>query len=449
MPASTYLNAFWQHAKMYPKQTSRYLYGIYTYKEKVDETRLRFALQQLVDNHPVLKTQFKSVHNKLHILLRANPNLLLTTYTVASCDEATALINQLVASTLDVTQDDLYQFHLIDHCDTHGSTFIVMFHHMMMDGSLFDYFMNKMNKHYEDYPRETKCEHHFENDLKDQLEHEQLSISQESIQFWNERLCSYPLSINMPFIKKSVPLEDQKTCTTQFYISTGLTKEISHFLQDSQVSIFNFLKILWATLIGHYAHQDQLIILHAVSVRAPQLKHLEGSYINILPYPLNLNISLYDELLNTAKMLNDLKSHRYLPMEKIIAEFLQTTTQTQFDNALKIVFAQTDLRIKGPQFAQKNVQALETPNLGSAYLLLEYQMIDEKIAFQLNYISPAISEADIMQMQIDFVNLLKKSIKNQKTKLSELQFKDLECHDFIPIESTTETHFFQNKGAKW
>jgi hypothetical protein len=449
LPASVYLNAFWQHAKMYPKQTSRHLYGIYTYNQQIDEVRLRFALQQLVDNHGTLRTGFNIQNSKLHLLTKSHPQKILTTHEVASVHEENILINQLIAETFDVMQDDLFKFHLINRHNPKGSIFVIIFHHIMLDGSLFDYFVNKINAYYENYQKENQCDIHLENDLKNHLENEPLRINPESITFWNERLSSYPLAINMPFVNKSESLSEQETCTTRFFISAALTKEIENFLLDYQVSIFNFLKIIWATLIGHYAQQDKLIIIHAVSIRAQKLKHLEGSFINILPFPLDLNKSLDEELVSTTQMVDDLKSHRFLPMEKIIEGFFQTTMQTKFDNALKVVFAQTDLRILPPRLMQENVNAYPTPNIGSAYLLLEYQRLSDQIAFQLNYLSPAISEARMEQMKMDFVHLIKIAIKNPKIKLSELKLENLECHDLTSIKTIASTHFFQHKGAKW
>ena len=60
-----------------------------------------------------------------------------------------------------------------------------------------------------------------------------------------------------------------------------------------------------------------------------------------------------------------------------------------------------------------------SPNIGSALLLLEYQMRDDSLQYHINFLSPAFSDNYIEQLGQDFERIILSVIKNVDIPLTK------------------------------
>ncbi len=422
--ASEYLLPFWHHWKIYPKQTNRHLYGIYTYKNIIDVERLRKALKILINQNYNLRSHFSYENSQLKWIINENTNVKLTIYSTRSTSEREALLHNLLSKTFNLSEGELYRFHLIKHTDNNQCTFIAIFHHIILDGTQFDLLMNELGKYYLTHLNlDNNIAHPNKDALEKYIASEKINISQAKSDFWLNQIQGYPTEIHFPFINKTIPLDKQEAHTLAFKLSAHDTKELMNFSKDKSISTFNILKIIWGTVIGSYCLQDKLIIAHPVCVRTSLFSNLKGSYMNVVPFALDLNTSLTDQIIKEKKLISYYKENRFIPTQRLIEELRVTMKNSKIENMFKVIIAQTDLRTMGPHFHMEDncMQSILTPNIGSAILLLEYQYINKEIHYQINFLSPALDNKFIEKIGGYFKDILLNAIRSPQKKLSTLQ----------------------------
>lgn len=448
IPASNYLEPFWKHWKIYPKQTNRNLFGIYTYSGKIDNQRLKKAIQCLSNHNYNLRSFFTESNNQLEWNICENLATKLVTYATNSPQERKLLMENLISKPLNLTQSPLFRFYLIDHKENQQSTLLFIIHHIILDGIQFDNLIKELELYYhsENSNQNTLLINHELGFYIDNLKKQAL---QSDIDFWAETIKEYIFNYNFSMMSKSTPLTHQKTKTYEFKIPYSYSREIFDFTSTHQISLFNLLKIIWATVIGHYCNQDKIIICHAVSLRNKEFNLIKGSSINILPFGLNLKNTLSQVIEREKILISHYKKNCFIPTINIIEKLNSIQEQSKAENIFKFVIAQTDLRKTAPNFEDYQTLYHLTPNLGSAYLLLEYQVINEEIHYQINFLSPAFEDTLIIELGQKFSRFLVYLLRNINVQLLHIKpdcnegLKDLFSH------KETLLSFYQTQGGHW
>ena len=444
--SSEYLKPFWQHNQIYQKQTSRHLFGIYNYNYLINTEKLKNSLQMISNRNYNLRSNFIQEDAELKQIIKNDSEAKLAVYTVSSALERIALLQNLVAKPFNLSHENLYRAYLIKNNTNNQSTLLVVFHHIILDGAQFDSIMNELVACYrgDSLPQPTDIQ-----ELEDYLHVEKRNIDNANTDFWLKQLADYPLQINFKNIDKKLPSSRQKTSIKAFRLNTNLTKSIITFTKENNISMFNFLKIMWATLIGRSCSQEKLIIVHAVSTRTTAFSSLKGSYINVIPFSIDLNTSLNQQITKLNTSLIDSKTHRFMPTQKIIESLHQKNKGARLDGIFNVVIAQTDLRINPPMFnaEDKNATASLTPNIGSALLLLEYQIIDDSLQYHINFLSPAFSDDYVDKLGEDFKNIILSGINNIDTTLMKLPLQTCNDEALIPHQECID--FYQRAGSHW
>ena len=287
--SSEYLKPFWQHAQIYPKQTSRHIFGTYNYNYIINVEKLKKSLQKVFERNYNLRSNFIQDDTSIKQLIKTNIDVKLTVYATNSASERAALLRNLVAKPFNLSKEILFRIYLIKNTTTNQSTLLAIFHHIIIDGTQFDTIMHELAACYrgnilsEPTPVEA---------LENYLNMEKYNINQANVNYWLKQLEGYPLNIDFKDINKKTPSSQQKTAIKAFQLSSDTTTSIIDFSKENKISLFNFLKIMWATLIGRHCSQEKLVIAHAVSVRTSDFSLLKGSFINILPFAIDLNTTL-------------------------------------------------------------------------------------------------------------------------------------------------------------
>lgn len=201
LPISEYLKPFWQHWKIYPRQTNRHLYGIYFYPYKLDKEKLKYAVQNLVNSNYNLRFNFVEENNELKWLIKPQISAKVTTYSTSSSSEREVLINTLISRPFNLSKENLYRFYLIEHSDDERSILLIVFHHIIIDGVLFDDLMCQLAEFYNKINLSSPVYSDLdENVLKAYCQFEKNNLIQASSSFWLEQIKDYPKNIDLKFI---------------------------------------------------------------------------------------------------------------------------------------------------------------------------------------------------------------------------------------------------------
>ena len=234
-------------------------------------------------------------------------------------------------------------------------------------------------------------------------------------------------------------------------LSSSETAEVIAFSKSHGISVFNILKVIWAVLIGHYCQREKLIIVHPVSVRIKQFSGLKGSFINVLPFAMDLNTTMLNQIANENESWEQRRINRFAPTSSIIQRLNEYSQDVRGENIFQVVIAQTDLRVKAPSFGENNstAQSRLTPNIGSAMLLLEYQYFNGLIHYHINYLSPAMNDALVDQMGQHFKTILQSAIWNPEQQFSKMQYISDKTIVTSGNEISTTAEFYQHIGSRW
>ncbi|MGH6608807.1 MAG: condensation domain-containing protein, partial [Burkholderiaceae bacterium] len=200
-----------------------------------------------------------------------------------------------------------------------------------------------------------------------QRQHLPAELLEEQQKFWTQNLSGIPALMQLP--------TDRPRRATQFYssdqvhlkLSTTLTQRLMTLARQQRVSLFTTLLSAWATLLGRWSGQDEVVIGSRVSHRGrPEFEPLIGPFENTMAVRIALQEdATVEQLLKQAKStLAQAHAHRDVPFEQVVA-------------ALDPARRQSD-RSQGPML-QVLMELNDTPAgvLGAAELRLPQLKLDE------------------------------------------------------------------------
>lgn len=446
VPASEYLKFFWDSWKAYPKYTHNILYGIYQYQPQIDLARFKIAAQKLVDVSYNLRTNLIMHEGQLYLKINHQKDVEIECYQIQTETEWRILAGNCVSKAFNLSNDNLYRFIVIDDLKKNESQLIIMFHHCILDGTQFDKTIRLLSTLYNNN-KANNLENEDIKSLQSYHLYEKEQISQGSTTFWINKLKDFPAIRYFPFVNGNLDVVKNKTASIDFKLSIDETKKIITFLNEKKYSIFDFIKIIWATLLARYCMKTHSIIFYPVSTRTKRYSALNGSFMNVLFYTLNTNLSLIEALNDETSQKNLYKLNKFVSLEKIFKEAQKMIFGLELRKTHKAVIAQTDLRRVAPYLndKQKNVSVTLTPNIGNAVIHLEYQFISEELIFQINYLSPFISYNFAQQCLLHFKNLLLNSILNSNNTLDTISLLKTTLNCSLNVMKKSLINLFQEQ----
>jgi polyketide biosynthesis malonyl-CoA-[acyl-carrier-protein] transacylase len=200
LSASYYSNVFWLASQrlQLEEQCRYHIYGIFHYSEILDISRLKLALQCLVNTNYNLRTTFAIQNRKLQQFIINEQIANLACYWVSGEEQCNAVLEANIRKPFDLDIGPLFRFVLIIDSEKHTSTFLPIFHHIIIDGTQFDKLMTCISDYYHqsiDLQETDAVELMF---LKEYLDVESELVKKADLKFWTEKLEDYPLQISLP-----------------------------------------------------------------------------------------------------------------------------------------------------------------------------------------------------------------------------------------------------------
>ncbi|BAY23196.1 non-ribosomal peptide synthase [Calothrix sp. NIES-2100] len=273
---------------VYCEQLSCTLYG------SINTTAFAQAWQRVVERHSALRTFFVWDNlDKPHQVVCKTVNLpfvvddwrslsptqqqeQLTAFTAADRNKGFEL-NQapLMRCSLIQTADDTYEF-------------VWTFHHLLIDGWSLPIVVQEAFAFYEaanqGHDLYLKTPRPFR-DYITWLQQQDLSQAKE---FWLRSLQGFtaptPLMVDKSIVHNS---QQQQTYHEQhLQLPQGLTTKLESLARQNQLTLNTLVQGIWALLLSHYSHQQDVVFGTTVSGRPPSLVGVEtmvGMFINALP----------------------------------------------------------------------------------------------------------------------------------------------------------------------
>ncbi|MEM9243524.1 MAG: AMP-binding protein, partial [Pseudomonadota bacterium] len=429
--ASPYARLFWTEYQLDPSRTDYNIVFDQTIVGDLDLVQLNKAVNRFVCDHVLINSHLIEEEQNLYWVKNTS---------VSNLEIFNSSKNQVdfVNKPFNLELGPLYRFGVFQKSDQQY-IFIVVFHHVLIDGLSFDSFLDQFSNYYNNTAiqklgnQEKKIIA-----LTNILESKILSNFEDSKKFWSEKLKGLPPKNELPYsLSKNKPNlvgEQRFSIKKSDYVSWTDNLNI-------KISSNNIFMLIWAVLIARYSHQKKVHIGYPIAIKQGK-DFIYGAHVNTLVFALHL-----DNRTNFLQLIehfnNDLAAvvnNKYLPIEYII--------QASPIKKLNVGFAQTNLQDKVFEFkqCQADVNQLFNINIAGSELSLEYEEKEDCFNFRLRYQSHLFDSNYVKQIARHYINLVKIAINNPKQKIAELSLLDKqEYHQLVYDWNKTDRAYPKDK----
>ncbi|MBS0272503.1 MAG: amino acid adenylation domain-containing protein, partial [Proteobacteria bacterium] len=412
----------------------RYDYNIVfdqQFEGKIDRQRLNNAIKRLISEYIILNSHVEE--KKENLYWKPNNKIHDLEYFKGKLTDKKNF--SYISKPFDLENGPLYRFALIE-LEKDKFRFIVVFHHIIIDGLSFDYFIDELSHYYND-------EHHRNtisledqlvsiSDLSQQLLRYATLNKEKSIQFWKEKLAEMaPLELSFLKCGSTSLLKDlQKNLELSLRELSGIgqiryevPKEILLKLEKLskkyKISPYFYSQVIYALLLHRYTGQDKFCINYPIAIKEGT-NFIYGSQINVnvIPYDFSRVKNVLELIKRTQDFIQSLQgdsiNYSYFPIPEIIS--------ASHKNILDLPCSKTNLKDKKFQF--NNIEAYKNENTEidlSSELFFEQEIHKDRINFRVRYKASLLND----KLVNEFIECYKRLFIEVLDQL--LKNKDISC----------------------
>ncbi|MFO0319242.1 MAG: amino acid adenylation domain-containing protein, partial [Neisseriaceae bacterium] len=403
---SPYHNIFYREWQLDPLSSKYNIVFDQTLANVLDIRKLSYALEQLIAEHFILNSHVINVEGVPYW----KNNRKIRYLEVFDDIENKEKTYQYVSKPFDLEGEPLYRFAIFRDVDL-NYRFILVFHHLIIDGSSFDELISEISKYY------NKNNYSCKVSIADQIQsassttnkvYELLNLHQDQCnQFWTSRLSNLEV-LDLTFIKSRGSNLPKTTKTIIKEFNFCFTEKVIDQIEKVQnkygISAFAYGQIVFAILLNRYTSQTKFGICYPIKIKEfSGLNFGAGINTAVIPYFIENNTKVLDLIYQYKDFVNDLKSdncfnYGYYPVN----EFVRNLNK----GLLNISFSQTNLKNKIFNFERVDVIKVNNDfniDLTNKFLF-EQELQNNSLNYRVKYSSLEIDEIILSY----FINHFKK-----------------------------------------
>ncbi|WP_346428425.1 amino acid adenylation domain-containing protein [Pseudoalteromonas rubra] len=186
--------------------------------------------------------------------------------------------------------------------------------------------------------------------------------------FWDAELAgvSAPTTLQLPAAASDVPCYDE----IKWSCDETLTRQLSQFAQNQQVTANAVLQLVWAYTLHRYSAQSDVCFGTTLSGRPPEVANVEqmiGLFINTVPVRVQLDhqASIGAQLQQMHKAHSQREQHSYLPLPEILSCGGHGIQGAMFDSLFVFENFPADLHDTGAQAQHSGASQLQVNSAAS------------------------------------------------------------------------------------
>lgn len=386
----------------------------------LDFEKIKHTFKEIIHRHEAFRTYFEINNGEIHqkIADNINFNLDYIQTTPGDIDKQFKLFNK----TLDLSKAPLLNAKVLYLTNNHTMIFINM-HHIISDGASMQILLNDFCKLYngEELPNNKFT-------YRDFINYEQYFSGSDTFnrnkEFWlNEFETEIP-TLNLPTTYARPSHFSYKGSKISTKFNNELTKSIIDISKELEVTPYMFLLTVYYILLYKYTGQENIIVGTPIANRdISEFSHIIGMFVNTLPIRKTIHstktfISFLKEV--KEKCLNCF-THQNYPFDELVKE-LNISRDISRNPLFDTMFI----------YQSQNPSTLTINNTQSKYYMpdtniskfdLSLEIIPNDTEFSLNfeYCTDLFSKEFIENMSQNYIQLVKNTITNFNTKISNLQ----------------------------
>ncbi len=401
----------------------------------LNKEALQQSIEALIERHEILRTTFPMNNGKAIQVVNSIPKISLVTIDLTKSnrkfqqEEIQKIAQAEVEPKFNLSQDLLCRFVLIK-CSQNEHHLLMVIHHILKDYWSLEILLNDLSNLYtaiiQNLPPQLSP---LPIQYADFAYWERQALSSSSfdkdIIYWQNKLKNLPENLNLPRDYYPNHSNNFKGRRAYFDLSPDLTEKLRNLSNAEGVTLFTTLFAAFKLLLYRLCQQDDIIIGFPVSTRhqTPEVKHLIGSFINVLPLRTELSgQSSFRELIQQIKNgLVEAYEHQKLPNIKIF-EALQTVSKDSPSSLYQALFSFRDKPFSPIHLTDLTIHFSEFIDPGTAKVPLSLLIVNQcdSLVGYFEYDTSLFSQATIETIINCFQTLLEGIIHNPNGLLSEL-----------------------------
>ncbi|MDZ8188239.1 MAG: amino acid adenylation domain-containing protein [Nostoc sp. ChiSLP02] len=394
---------------------------------------LEQSLQELIDRHEVLRTNFVTFDEKPTQIIQTQTNwtvavvdlqhLLLTEQQTA----AQKLLEQKAIEPFDLAHDALIRATLIV-LSPNEHWLLVCMHHIVSDGWSIGVFVQELQALYNAYsigqpspllPLPIQ----YADFAIWQRQWLQGEVLQNHLSYWEKQLANAPTFLPLPTDRPRPAVQTFNGSYHVFTLSVELTQRLLELSQQQGCTLFMTLLAAYNTLLYRYTGQEDILVGTPIANRdRTEIEGLIGFFVNTLVMRTDLagNPSFDELLLRLRETAFGAYAHQDLPFEMLV-EALQPERDLSHTPLFQVMFVLLNAPMSEIELTQLSVSGLPIEITTAKFdLTLSMENTPNGLFGWWEYNTDLFDSSTIERMTGHFVTLLEAIMANPSERISQL-----------------------------
>ncbi|WP_327070517.1 non-ribosomal peptide synthetase [Kitasatospora sp. NBC_01302] len=392
---------------------------------------LQQALDTILARHEALRTTFATDRDEPCQLVHAElpVRIALTDLTALPAEQRTAAAAAAVAQDagepFSLAEGPLLRVRLIRHgaADGERSTVVAVFHHIVWDEWSMGLFERELTEAYDAaLTGRTPQLPELPVQYGDYSAWERSTPRERDLAYWRQQLDGAPAVTTLPADRPRPARASARGDTYHYPLTPGTAARVGELARESGATPFTVLLAAFATLVHRYTREQDLVIGTPVSTRSrPELDHLMGYFVNVLPLRLRAGAqTTFRELVEQARdTAFDAYGHLDTPFDSIVNEVAVDRSGSQ-PPLVQLLFGAHTQDPAGLRLGSATGRGRSQPNGTTKFDLIWSTYDDGELHGEVEFATELFDRATIARLAEAWRELLDQAIGAPDTPLGVL-----------------------------
>ncbi|WP_374964211.1 amino acid adenylation domain-containing protein [Lysinibacillus sp. RS5] len=459
-PLTSSQKSLWFIQQMDPISSAYNIPFAYTLEGKIDYLILEQSIQEIINRHEILRTNFIEINNEPRQFVRPPLSFKLDVVNeINQISEVQNEIQELSWIPFNLEIDTLLRVTLIQVSDNKHILLFVA-HHIIFDGWSEKVFIKELGQIYRDI---TKNIYLTEKNLIDESErlqyrdyvywHNQIEMEEkdEHLEFWSKELAGELPILELPTDYTRPQKQTFSGESIEINIPSNLVGQLRELSKKTESTSFISLLSIFKILLSRYSGQKDILVGIPTSGRGyEELDNLIGYFVNTIVIRTKLdNEPSFKEFLNQVKnTCLSAFSHQNISFEKLVEE-INPTRDLSHTPIFQVMFSHNLMTNENRYLNKILVKPFEVKNIVTKYdLALNINESEDEIRLEVQYNKDLFNRETITKFTNNYLNLLESALSNLDQNVTRLSFLsegeigNIENASVNEINSSSTNQFF-------
>ncbi|WBW99494.1 non-ribosomal peptide synthetase [Oceanirhabdus sp. W0125-5] len=403
------------------KSTLYNLYKVFKVKGRLDNKKLRDAVQKLVEFNDIFRTRFFIEKNKVVQKVNEVANNCYE-YINLESDNIMDIINEL-NKPFDLNRTPLFRIKLVDTL-SEGQFLMISIHHIITDGTSMGIILDKLNKIYSQKEVNNSNDIDFKDYCYWRRQAKADGLFEEQKKYWLNIYKDNPEKVAFPLDYKREKYPTYEGSTYSFNIDKVLKEKIDRVLREKKVTMFMLLYASYNILMEKYSNQNDIVVgVPTASRKYNQLNEVIGMFINTLPLRsiVDNDLSINEYLQKVKKDVLDAFNNDEYFVEELIGE-LNIEKEINRNPLFDTVFIYQNMDMPDMEIGGAGLEELKCVSKTSKVdLTVEINNLESQIEVMFEYRVDLFKKSTIKRIARHYINIINQVVNSMDVKIRNIQ----------------------------